>query len=61
MNLDFLGDALDHWKGSLFQSLCAAQVLRDFTVDPMATDQESWKEADFDVFETWLARISHQM
>lgn len=49
MNLEFLGDALDHWKGSLFQSLCAGQVLHDFAVNPMATDQESWKEADFEV------------
>ncbi|HXE76293.1 MAG TPA: hypothetical protein VNN18_11770 [Candidatus Xenobia bacterium] len=57
MNLKFLGDALDHWKGSLFQSLGAAQILRDFAVDPMVTDQESWKEVDFDVLAR-LLRIS---
>ena len=50
MNLKFLGDALDHWKGSLFQCLCAGQVLHDFAVNPMATDQESWKEADFEAY-----------
>ena len=57
MNLNFLGDALDHWKGSLFQSLCAAQALRDFAVDPMVTDQKSWKAADFDVL-AHLLRIT---
>lgn len=47
MNLNFLGDALDHWKGSLFESLQEAQVLRDFAVDPMASDLGSWNSEDF--------------
>jgi len=50
MNLDYLGDALDHWKGSLFEYLRAKNLLRDFAVDPMATDRERWHEADFSLF-----------
>lgn len=48
MNLDFLGDALDHWKGSLFESLQEAHALRDFGVDPMASD--SWRQEDFRLY-----------
>ena len=50
MNLQYLGDALDHWKGSLFEYLQAQCVLRDFAVDPMATDRYEWNEADFSLF-----------
>ena len=50
MNLDFLGDALDHWKGSLFESLQAKRVLREFAVDPMATDLPRWKPEDFSLY-----------
>jgi hypothetical protein len=38
MNLKYLGDTLDHWKGCLFEYLQAQCVLRDFAVDPMATE-----------------------
>jgi len=38
MNLRYLGDALDHWKGSLFESLQQANILHDFAVDAMASD-----------------------
>lgn len=50
MNLKFLGDALDHWKGSLFASLQQASLVRDFAVDPMASDQEAWQLEDFAIF-----------
>jgi hypothetical protein len=33
MNLTFLGDALDHWKGSIFESLQKGGILPDFAVD----------------------------
>jgi len=55
VNLEYLGDALDHWKGSLFDYLQARANLRDFAVDPMATDREHWSEADFSLF----ARLLH--
>ncbi|MDP3001101.1 MAG: hypothetical protein Q8N47_26700 [Bryobacterales bacterium] len=50
MNLDYLGDALDHWKGSLFAYLQLEGALRNFAVDAMATDLVAWSEADFCIF-----------
>jgi hypothetical protein len=50
MNLEYLGDALDHWKGSLFEYLQAERVVRDFVVDPMATDADKWTEDDFGLY-----------
>jgi hypothetical protein len=47
MNQRFLGDALDHWKGSLFETLQKAELLRTFQVDPMATDAHRWKSKDW--------------
>lgn len=50
MNLAFLGDALDHWKGSLFESLDRAGVIHNFAVDPMASDLAVWQPGDFSLF-----------
>ena len=54
MNLNYLGDALDHWKGSLFEYLQSKGALRHFAVDPMATDRDPWDEADFSVLARFL-------
>lgn len=40
MNLRYLGDALDYWKGSVFFRLQERGILKDFSVDPMLTDLE---------------------
>ncbi len=50
MNLEFLGDALDYWKGALFASLQKEKVLRDFAADPMPTDQDSWRKEDRELY-----------
>lgn len=50
MNLRFLGDALDHWKGSIFESLQNGGVLQDFAVDPMVSDHTDWQPEDFALF-----------
>jgi len=50
MNLAFLGDALDHWKGSLFETLQKSGVLKNFAVDPMASDLAAWGPDDFSLF-----------
>ncbi|MDR7419361.1 MAG: hypothetical protein QN178_10680 [Armatimonadota bacterium] len=50
MNLQFLGDALDHWKGSLLESLQQARVVRNLAADPMASDQHDWQPQDFSLF-----------
>ena len=50
MNLGFLGDALDYWKGSLFFRLQREGILIDFLVDPMLTDPENWHASDFRLY-----------
>ncbi len=60
MNLEFLGDASDHWKGALFVSLRKAMVLNDFAADTMATDQESWREEDRKLYAS-LLRIKQSL
>jgi len=46
VNLAFLGDALDHWKGSLIESLQNSNLLSGFAVDPMAVDWSAWQPDD---------------
>jgi len=50
MNLRFLGDALDYWKGSVFLRLQKGGTLKDFSVDPMLTDPEDWHAVDFQLY-----------
>lgn len=50
MNLKFLGDALDYWKGSVFLRLKNGGILKDFSVDPMLTDPGDWNAADFQLY-----------
>jgi hypothetical protein len=59
MNLKYVGDALDHWKGSLFDHLQKQGLLLDFAVDPMATDLDQWIDGDFVLFAR-LLRINRQ-
>jgi hypothetical protein len=46
MKLAYLGDAHDHWKGSVFQYLQEGEILRNFLVDSMATDASPWNTAN---------------
>lgn len=46
MNLKFLGDPLDHWKGSIFCRLQEVNLLNHFMVDAMATDSSQWRDSD---------------
>jgi hypothetical protein len=50
MKTDFLGDALDHWKGSIFGYLQEGRLLRNFLIDPMSTDTSQWCEADTSLY-----------
>lgn len=50
MNLRYLGDALDHWKGSLLHFLSSEQLLSRLAVDPMATDGDMWTASDYGLF-----------
>ena len=61
MNLNYLGDALDHWKGSLFEYLQREGVLHHFAVDPIASDQAQWAETDFAIFGRLLRVNDNQL
>lgn len=54
MNLRFLGDALDYWKGSLFLRLQKGGILEDFSIDPMLTDHKYWHALDFKLYADML-------
>jgi hypothetical protein len=54
MNLNHLGDALDHWKGSLLEQLTKAGALNDLRADPMLSDPDDWKPPDWPIFATML-------
>lgn len=47
MNVTFLGDALDFWKGCLFSRLRAEQLLRNLVVEPLLTDFQDWHPNEF--------------
>jgi len=50
MQLKFLGDAFDYWKGDLFCRLQREGILVDFRVDPMLTDPENWRTSDSRIY-----------
>jgi hypothetical protein len=50
VNLKFLGDVFDHWKGSLIEELSEAQLLRDLSIDPMTTDGAEWLPHDYAIY-----------
>jgi hypothetical protein len=51
----FLGDALDHWKGSLIRQLQDKGLVQTLAVDPMFTDPEDWDDDDLAAY----ARLLH--
>jgi len=50
MNLNYLGDSMDFWKGAVFVRLQEGGILEDFAVDPMLTDAKDWHTADFHLY-----------
>lgn len=54
MNLQYLGDALDHWKGSVFEGLQQDKQLIDFRVDAMVSDSDKWATGDWSLFASLL-------
>jgi hypothetical protein len=61
MNLQFLGDAFDYWKGSVFLRLQKEGVLNNFAVDPMLTDPGDWHTDDFRLYGNLLQIRSKQI
>ena len=54
VNLNFLGDALDHWKGSLISILSSKWLIRNVVVEPMITDERPWSKHDLDTYRRLL-------
>jgi len=50
MKLEFLGDALDHWKGSVLEGSQISNVLDGFRVDAMASDFRDWGHEDWSLY-----------
>lgn len=61
MNLQYLGDALDHWKGSLLERLQRANLLNGLLADPMASDACEWAPDDWDLFRKLLRLAPEQL
>jgi len=55
MNLEFLGDALDHWKGGVFRLLKEWGILSDLKCDLMETGHQPWQEFDYSLYAKILA------
>jgi hypothetical protein len=52
MNRAHLGDALDHWKGSVIEVISDKKL----QVVPMLTDRDQWTQEDFETY----ARLLHR-
>jgi hypothetical protein len=58
MKLTHLGDALDHWKGSLIRLLKRGKVLRNLRILPMITDTNAkriWSDPCFELYARLLS------
>ena len=54
MNSKYLGDALDHWKGSLISALSQKKLIRNIVVEPMITDATAWLREDLNTYKRLL-------
>lgn len=54
MHLRFMGDALDHWKGSTLEWLRGGDRLRELAVDAMSTDVCDWSDNDWQTYSRLL-------
>ncbi|HYA40080.1 MAG TPA: hypothetical protein VEF34_02155, partial [Syntrophobacteraceae bacterium] len=56
MNSQFLGDALDHWKGSIISLLLSKQLTQNIVAEPMITDLQPWQREDIDTYGRLVSR-----
>lgn len=54
MNSKYLGDALDHWKGSLIEYLSDEALVNNLVVEPMITDLMPWSTNDIETYRRLL-------
>jgi hypothetical protein len=57
MRLEHLGDALDHWKGSMLRQLTQEGLINAPRVAPMLTDHEEWKPSHFRLYKNHLGNF----
>lgn len=50
MELGYLGNEVDTFKGAILRLLTAYQLLRDLAVDPMITDPERWDAKSYEFY-----------
>lgn len=50
MNSRFLGDEIDHWKGSLILTLTEKRLISKVAVDPMVTDRQPWSQENLQAY-----------
>jgi len=56
VNSQFLGDALDHWKGSIISLLLSKQLTQNIVAEPMITDLQPWQREDIDTYGRLVSR-----
>jgi len=63
MDLKHLGDALDHWKGSLIELLGEKNlgVVRNLQLVPMLTDQKPWTQQNLETYAKLLRRETNNI
>ena len=54
MNTKFLGDAFDHWKGSLISFLSINRLVKNVVVEPMITNDSKWSKEDLETYSRLL-------
>jgi hypothetical protein len=54
VNSKFLGDALDHWKGSLLSILSSKELIKNVAVEPMITDVRPWLKQNLETYRRLL-------
>lgn len=57
MNLKYLADALDYWKGGVLNFLEGRRLLDSLLVEPMLSDPEAWTGEQWSLF-AGLLRVS---
>ena len=60
MRKEFIGDALDHWKGSIIRFLESETLLDNLAVIPMITDDAPWTHMDVSLYSKLLNVLDNE-
>jgi hypothetical protein len=50
MKKEFIGDALDHYKGSILKLLSSDDLLENLAIEPMITDDNAWTPDEISLY-----------